>query len=74
MRPTESTTSRINSQTTPRDGALLEQSRLVLFDLELLESEIRNARGISRNLWWGWRGHRRTIEDLAAIIHQERAA
>lgn len=55
-------------------SGLHEQLKLVLLDLDLLESEIRHARGVSRNLWWNWRGHRRTVEDLAALIRQGRAA
>lgn len=54
-----------------QDGqaGLRDQLKILLLELDLLENEIQSASAVSRNLWWGWRGHRRSVEDLAALIH-----
>ena len=69
MEARKSTTCQQDSQ-----AGLGEHLKLVLLDLELLESEILNARGISQGFWWGWRGQRRSIEDFEALIHHGAAA
>ena len=73
MRPTEPTAIRPNSQPAPHDSALLEQARLALLDLQLTERALLDAGDVSYVTWSAWRGHRRSVEDLAAMIRFERA-
>lgn len=72
MRPTENTALGITAQPAPRDGALLELTRLALLDLQLTERALLDAGGVSFSTWSAWRGHRRSVEDLAALIRSPR--
>ena len=55
-------------------AVLREHVRLVRMSADFAEQALKNDSGVSRDVWWSWEGHRRTLEDLVALIHHGRTA